>query len=90
MEQPGTATQRNGNNASRMENGGNEKIPETQSGNAVPEAKTTRVVVRFEDREGYLLTDRIPKEYGQVWIELPLGGQCIDAAEITILGIKEV
>lgn len=47
-----------------------------------------RVIVRFEDSEGVLLTDRIPEEFGQVWVALPVGEVCVDGADITILGIK--
>ncbi|WP_199634975.1 ParB/RepB/Spo0J family partition protein (plasmid) [Serratia sp. PAMC26656] len=52
--------------------------------------KVARVLVKFEDSEGYLVTDKIPDEFGQVWVELPIGTMCIDAADISILGIKVV
>ncbi|RLM11777.1 chromosome partitioning protein ParB [Gibbsiella quercinecans] len=48
-----------------------------------------RVLVTFEDSEGVLLTDRVPDEFGQVWVALPIGTICVDATDIAILGIKE-
>jgi ParB family chromosome partitioning protein len=53
-------------------------------------AKVTRVLVKFEESEGYLLTDKVPEEFGQLWVELPIGEMCVDATDISILGIKEV
>jgi len=58
--------------------------------NEARKVKVARVLVRFEDSEGYLITDEIPEEFGQVWVELPVGKMCIDAADIAILGIKVV
>ncbi|AWO81792.1 MULTISPECIES: ParB/RepB/Spo0J family partition protein [Serratia] len=89
-EQPGTSTNQTGNTAGEQQNAGNEQTHKTQPLQGESNVKITRVMVKFEGGEGYLLTDRIPEEYGQVWIALPLGELCIDAAEISILGIKEV
>ncbi|HBH6890306.1 ParB/RepB/Spo0J family partition protein [Serratia bockelmannii] len=61
----------------------------TPAGN-VQKPKVPRIVVKFEDSEGYLLTEQIPDEFGQVWVELSVGTICVDAADISILGIKEV
>jgi ParB family chromosome partitioning protein len=58
--------------------------------NASLSVKVTRVLVKFEESEGYLLTDKVPEEFGQVWVELPIGEMCVDATDISILGIKEV
>lgn len=89
-EQPGTSTNQTGNTVGEQQNAGNEQTHKTQPLQGESNVKITRVMVKFEGGEGYLLTDRIPEEYGQVWIALPLGELCIDAAEISILGIKEV
>ncbi|MEN4271287.1 chromosome partitioning protein ParB, partial [Serratia marcescens] len=67
----------------------------TESGRNTPAdniqvPKVPRIVVKFEDSEGYLLTEQIPDEFGQVWVELSVGTICVDAADISILGIKEV
>lgn len=51
-------------------------------------ANIGRVMVRFEESEGGLLMDLIPEEFGQVWVDLPIGKVCIDGADITILDIK--
>lgn len=89
-EQPGTSTNQTGNTAGEQQNAGNGQSHKTPPGDNPPKVKTTRVVVKFEDCEGYLLTGRLPEEYGQVWVELPIGEMCIDAADISVLGIKEV
>ncbi|HID8404677.1 TPA: ParB/RepB/Spo0J family partition protein [Serratia marcescens] len=86
-EQPGTKT---GISTSGQQNAGYVQSHKTQTGQAVSNVKISRVMVKFEGGEGYLLTDRIPEEYGQVWIALPIGELCIDATEISIQGIKEV
>lgn len=70
--------------------GGREQLSAEQAGKASSPAKVTRVLVKFEDCEGFLLTDRVPEEFGQLWVELPIGEMCVDATDISILGIKEV
>ncbi|MFA1240844.1 ParB/RepB/Spo0J family partition protein [Serratia odorifera] len=66
-----------------------ESADHTPAGN-IQAPKVPRIVVKFEDSEGYLLTEQIPEEFGQVWVELSVGTICVDAADISILGIKEV
>jgi ParB family chromosome partitioning protein len=90
QEQSKNSTNETGSSAAAQLNTGNGKSHKSPSGDNLPKVKTTRVVVKFEDCEGYLLTDRLPEEYGQVWVELPIGEMCIDAADISVLGIKEV
>lgn len=70
--------------------GGREQLSAEQAGKASSPAKVTRVLVKFEESEGFLLTDRVPEEFGQLWVELPIGEMCVDATDISILGIKEV
>jgi ParB family chromosome partitioning protein len=89
-EQLGTSKNKTGISTSGQQNAGNGQLHKTPAGQAESNVKISRVMVKFEDGEGYLLTDRIPEEYGQVWVALPVGELCIDAAEISILGIKEV
>lgn len=67
-----------------------EQLSAEQAEKASLPAKVTRVLVKFEESEGFLLTDRIPEEFGQLWVELPIGEMCVDATDISILGIKEV
>lgn len=69
---------------------GREQLSAEQAGKDSSPAKVTRVLVKFEESEGFLLTDRVPEEFGQLWVELPIGEMCVDATDISILGIKEV
>ncbi|EMF07169.1 ParB/RepB/Spo0J family partition protein [Serratia marcescens] len=69
----------------------NTEQPEVATGSETASSvKVARVLVKFEDSEGYLIADKVPEEFGQVWVELPIGTMCIDAADISVLGIKEV
>lgn len=49
--------------------------------------KPGQVRVIVDDQEGYLLVDRIPDEYGQVWVRTDIGDLCVDAESVSITGI---
>ncbi len=55
-----------------------------------PVVTSRRVMVMVDGEEGYLVMDKTPDEFGLVWIKLPVGEICIEAKEVTVLGIKEV
>ncbi|MGL5384937.1 MAG: ParB/RepB/Spo0J family partition protein [Serratia sp. (in: enterobacteria)] len=55
-----------------------------------PAVTTRRIVVMVDGEEGYLVTDKTPDEFGLVWIKFKIGEVCIEAKDVTVLGIKEV
>lgn len=55
-----------------------------------PAGTTRRIMVMVDGEEGYMVTDKTPDEFGLVWIKLKIGEVCIEAKDVTVLGIKEV
>lgn len=62
----------------------------TAAPTVTPAVTTQRIMIMVDGEEGYLLTDKMPDEFGLVWIKLEIGEVCIEAKDVAVLGIKEV
>ena len=56
----------------------------------IPEGKQARLkpVVMFQGTRGFLLLDKVPEEWGYVWIRTSEGEFHIEASEVTLLGVS--
>lgn len=47
-----------------------------------------QVMVMVDGQKGQLLTDRVPEQYGFVWVRLDIGEMCVEANSVSLQGIK--
>lgn len=47
-----------------------------------------QVMVMVDGQKGQLLIDRVPDQYGFVWVRLDIGEMCVEANSVSLQGIK--
>lgn len=54
----------------------------------IEQKKESQVMVMVDGKKGQLLIDRVPDEYGYVWVHIDIGDMCVEAKSVSLLGIE--
>lgn len=55
----------------------------------IMEYVTHQVIVRVGEKEGLLLTDKLPDYFGYLWVAVDGEESCVKAEDVTLLGVRE-
>lgn len=66
-------------------------VRKKKSTSVVPIMETVahQVIVRVGEKEGLLLTDKLPDYFGYLWVKVEDEESCVRAEDVTLLGVRE-